>query len=265
MRRDRTVTDEVTVWVLSNTWQNLADMLAVSGGKPADGSGLPLPEPSRLCLGLLPHQRAARRRPGGAEIHDRRHEQQGQAAADRIEGERDPHRNRQGKGCGHHQQPHQPGHHDQSSEHVLQPPREEQDQRARPAWQDYGRLWENLRLPERARLQGCTTRKVIGRGIVAGRFSRIAFQPLIAAAPPLWISRRNDLKNNEKNAGFGSPDPSRRWWSGRVAAQRGRDAAIWHKTGGPESQRTPEVTDDCLSFVIPEQQGARVETGEDNR
>ena len=76
-------------------------------------------------------------------------EQERQAADHRIPKQRNPDRNRKRDGHRHRHQPDCRRHKNQTRDHVLQPPREEQDHVARMAWQDCGRVWVNLRSANR--------------------------------------------------------------------------------------------------------------------
>lgn len=249
--------------VFDNVWRNLADISHPGTANFADLRCAVVLFNSFRRSGLLANHRGRLRDLAGTKAADGCQHQQGEAADDRIEQQRHPdrhrHRNRATRG---HKANHR-GYQYQTCEHFLQPPREEHHQRASVAWQDCGRPWENLR---RINLTVGRLGWRWGTGIdlvTLRRLPRTKEQRKVARRLRGCgvDSRPLKTKGNMSDCAMDvrSPVLLLAWdWLRRHQA-----AAIWHKTGIPESLHTPELTDDCLSFVIPDQQGARVASFED--
>lgn len=202
MRRDRSVNNPLATCVSLRVWRNVADRVDTAGRVSAEPPGRAIRTLDDATSGLLAQDRGSTRGTG-AEVADRRKRQKAEAADRRIEHQRHPGRNRERQGAANGHQANHSGHQNQTCEHVLQPPREEQGQGASGEWQDCGREWEFLR--------------------------RINLAPAPFAP------------------GKGRTD---------------RCTCAGKGLGMQEQSSTPEVTDDCLSFVTPRQQGA-VARGED--
>ncbi len=264
MRRDGTVIDFERMCDSSNTWRNLADFPIGVCSQSAEKAGYPLPCVTRSNSGLLAQERSGLRSVRTAMGHDRRHDQQRQAASRRVKSNCHPGRNRQCEGPTRRHQPNHRRHQNHSSKHVLQPLREEQDQRARPAWQECGRPWENLRRPLRG-FRRCNATTM--RGDAAATRSGCGWdvrQPLDVWPGLALQGSGNALKDMGNCMGSVVGAWCRRDGSCCLWAGSSLDAAIWRETGGLDWPRTPEVTDDCLSFVIRDQQGAHVAVCEDD-
>lgn len=256
MRRDGTVINLSRVCVSDNVWRISADRLVskiCSFATDGAASTVRVPRSS-----LLAQQRGRLKRVAGTAASDGGERQQAEAAHNRVKHQRQAGRHRECNRTAHGQKANHCGNDNQTSEHVLQPPREGHRQFASHAWQDCGRPWVNLRRINRlvgsgeARGNGAFHELTIGCMLVNHT------QPEIAHGFRPFHLQCKYMKNNQNTATVSQCAGPMNSRVSRAFRALPSHAAIWHKSGAGESRHTPELTDPCLSFVIPDQQGARV-------
>lgn len=246
-------------------WRNLAEVDCRADRSLADTRGRAASRVMYLCSGLLADKRAGTRVAFRAEADQGCQCEQCQAAGHRVKRDRNPGRGRKSNCTGRDGYPNRCRNQDQSRKHLLQLQREPQGQVARIAWQECGCVWEILSSEIRAERKFDTTarRRLGGNN---PKFSLDGFlHPEVENPSRPSNARDKILKRLHFVAGVGSA--KRRSvadvdWADRCGR---RSAAIWHKPEGPDSPCNPALTDDCLSFVIPEQQGAGVVALEDGK
>lgn len=254
---------------LSDCWQNLAEHFATKVAVSACWPHLATYR-NRLAgsavHALLPHvgvlwnDRAAHAPRRGAD-------QERQATNGRVGGQDDPSRQRQGNGCTHPQEANCCGQENKPDHHFVQPPREDWNQDARRAWQEYGPVLVKVRRSVAAfqRLLGELT------GAIQGIFERLSglgsMQPRGESG---WDARKlsdNPLKENTFIGGrLGPALRTTRSAATRRAFHR-CTAAIWRnhviRIKAAIREAIWEVNEDCLSFVIPQKQGVAAAAHED--
>lgn len=253
----------MTVHGSFKTWRNLADLC-----KPniPHSAAAPRPTATAPCgrsSGLGPQDMGDLRWLGRATGQDRGGDKQRKAADRRVKGQGNPGRNRKGEGPAHYHQPNRCRQENQTCKHVLQPPREEHDQRASSAWQDCGYAWENLRLSVRtqqryAALESGRNRNSTARNSVPNILqSWVEFRTESRLRSGKMLKRKCFFGGHLFAAAPPSRGPALAWprADGRVT--------IWHKVRSSDRGRKPIATDDCLSFVMAEQQSARGAVCED--
>lgn len=256
MRRDGTVINLLRVCDSDNVWRFLADrststIRAVATDRAA----------STVCVprsSLLAHHRGRLKRAAGTAASDGGERQQAEAADNRVKDQRQAGRHRECNRTAHGQKANHCGNENQTSEHVLQPPREGHRQFASHAWQDCGRPWVNLRRINRVAGSG----EALGNGefheLTIGCVLVDYKQPEIVHGRKPFHHQFKYMKNNQNSAAVSQSAGPMSARVSRAFRALPSHAAIWHKSGAGESRHTPELTDPCLSFVIPDQQGARV-------
>ena len=262
MRRDRRVIDPLAVCVSDNVWRNLADLLQLAGVDSADRRRRRFASAPRSSLGVEHRGLGGL---GRAEVEHRRQHQKGQAAGAGVDGQRQPGRSRERKGGSRGQQADQCRHQDQTSEHVFDPHRRRMQSgcwspvaRLRPPLGESTSLFPVSRVEQRggsARERGLTCACIVSERV----------QP--EEDRGLWCGEKFFKILKRKGIVVRMKDAARRSEAGFRSDGRGRRAvaAVWHKSGGREVPCTPELTDVCLSFVMPEQQAARAHACEDLR
>jgi hypothetical protein len=263
-RRDSRVTKLFNVPVSVDCWRNLAEPIRRSVLILADHPFQP-----HLSLTSWPSDLGAQR-PGvprcqrGPDIPERRSEKKRQAADPRVRRQREPRRDGHGDCDSQCRQANRRRQKHVSSKHVLPPPREVPDQGAVSAWQDCGPAWVNLRqvakLPHRD--ETATVRRQ--EGLTKARSGKQSLQSWVAAARQNREKFRKILKIHDKIKGSTGLERCGAVTMRVSRSGGGAGAAIWHKAGGPVRPVTPDVTEDCLSFVMPRQQSAQVAAIEDS-
>jgi hypothetical protein len=242
----------LTVHVSFGIWRNLADTSRCTAPDLADSSGILALRQTVVTSGLRPQQCDGLRRLGCTDGRDCGGAQERQAAENRVDRQSEPGRRGQGKRRHHRHQPNNRRDENHSSQHVLQPPREEHCQGAGSAWQDCGRAWVNLRQVELRESRCWVDTERRPEGLVVTSIPHMHEQSLVAR-------RRLD-------GGGGAQWPERRRPGSRNSAAgdgcvgRGHgalDAAIWRKINAVIWHRGPDVTEERLSFVMPQQHGVR--------
>lgn len=256
MRRDGTVINLLRVCVSGNVWRILADQSTSTIRAVAiDGAA------STVCVtrsSLLAQQRGRLKRVAGTAASDGGERQQAEAADNRVKDQCQAGRHRECDRTAHGQKANHCGNENQTSEHVLQPPREGHHQFASHAWQDCGRPWVNLRRINRLVGSGAARENRAFHELTIGCMLVNHTQPEIAHGFRPFHRQCKYMKNNQNTAAVSQSAVPMSLRVSRVFRALPSHAAIWHKSGAGESRHTPELTDPCLSFVIPDQQGARV-------
>lgn len=243
--------------------RNLADEAASIQQGPACGQSTDHAgrDPSGLRPQHLRRLRGLRR----AQAQERRCKKERQAAHNRITDKDDPCRNREEDGCGHCHQPDRCGNENQTCNHVLQPPREEQDHAARIAWQDCGRAWVNLRSRDRAVQRGESVTGGETQGAILTRSKGSVAQPTVEMAPVCRGDVHNPLNcisyhvNRASGANDGSGPES------RLPVVLAGHGPARPRPGDPDGPERQDVAAECLSFVMPQQQGAATADCEDSK
>ena len=239
-------------------WRNLADGMYPNQSRFAHPQSLPPVLSGTSSLGLRPHERGARRGLGGTDAPERGHEEERQTAGGRVEGQCNPDRSGEGKRSRRRRQTNRCGQENQSCKHVPQPPREVPHQVARLAWQDCGRVRVNVRrlINHCGRCDTatvCRTAPTISAGNGPGvTQSRIEWPGMRC------VCLRNILKRMDYF--------EMAVWVGEGCAARHRQslcrdrglAALWRKRVAFPGLRNQDVTEECLSFVMPQQHGTPV-------
>jgi hypothetical protein len=249
------------VLVSFGAWRKLADVFpqklfkcaypAFTGGMAA--SGLRSERP-KIVLWL--HR---------AHAPDRRRQEQRQTAHGRIGSQSDPGRRRQDQRNCRGDNAEFRGYEYHSSKHLPKPPRERLGQIERHAWQDCGRAWVNLRQVVFQLVRCKVTAESAKTGIGP------AEEPLQVSQSRVAKRRWKAGSNNKvlKNGQF------RDIWSTLTVRRPGltvagcranHQQANWScRCHIANRVWSMDVTEDCLSFVMPQQQGAGVVVGGDGR
>lgn len=263
MRRDRRVIKLSRVCISDNAWQLLAETAHPAGEKTVNVCGRLSPAERNRTSGFLVKDRGRPLARPAAEAAQHCQRQEAEAAHRGVKQQSHPGWYRQNEGAGCDQKANHGGQDNLTCEHVLQPPREEHLQRASIAWQEYGRPWVNLRRVNRDAVGRKRALQPTSPSATTGSILPGSAQLRVANRRRCQRCIRKYMMANNKIQASGpaiSPAICREAWVGMGLTP---PAAIWHKPGRPEMRHTPEVTDDCLSFVIPDQQGARVAAIED--
>lgn len=252
--------DPLAVCFSDNAWRNLADLLQPGGADSAEACTLD----RGGFLGLVAKKRGL---DGlrGAEVQKCRQHQERQAADNRVERQRHQGGKRQGEGSARDHQANQGRRQDQTREHVHFPPHTKNTVsvvvvhgKIKAA---FGRIYVAISRNTGAAPGGF--RAVCRLTLACGTFK--VDQPGGDFRMRLGRDRANPLKRNEfrrfASAGGGDLNtPAAVDGPGSRAT-----AALWRKHSLPDVPCTPELTDVCLSFVMPEQQAARAAACEDVR
>lgn len=239
-------------------WRNLAEVHCRADRSLADTPGRTVSRVLDLCSGLLADKRAGTGVTFRAEADQGGQCEQRQAAGHRVKHDRNPGRGRKRNCTGRDGYPDCRRHQDQSRKHLLQLQRERLDQVASIAWQECGCVWEILSSEIRPeRMFDTTARRWVARNNPS--FNRNgAVQPVVEGCIRTSESHGKTLKSQYFFAGLAASDRDLDGAGGVRNRCGRRSVAIWHRPDGQDSPCNPALTDDCLSFVIPEQQGAGV-------
>jgi hypothetical protein len=148
---------------------------------------------------------------------------------------------------------------------VLQPPREEQDHAARIAWQDCGRAWVNLRSRDRAVQRGESVTGGETPGAALAKLKGPIAQPTVEMTPVCRGDVHNPLNcisyhvNRASGANDGSGPQS------RLPVVLAGHGPVRHRPADPDGPEREAVAAECLSFVMPQQQGAATADCEDSK
>jgi hypothetical protein len=148
---------------------------------------------------------------------------------------------------------------------LAQPPREAYDQDARHAWQEYGRVLVKVRR-QAATLFAASSEQMQEIGAISARgCGRLGLQSRVENDRSEGRSPCNALKNmvllgsHGKRPGLVMPA------TGKRPSSRCRLASKWRNLGEVICTPNREVHEECLSFVMPQQQGRPVAGHEDFR
>jgi hypothetical protein len=194
----------------------------------------------------------------GADVPHGGSDQKRQAANHRVDRQGDPGRGRHHERSGRGNDTNLRGYDNHSCKHVPQPPREEHLQRASVAWQDCGRALVNLRQVE-SWMRRCGAATVWEKPRLT-----LASKPVIVNQSGVAISAGsskiggNPLKKRNLVSGPCGRNRSEPSMKARVGIRHGRGAARLRWPCARDWLRNPDVTEECLSFVMPQQQSARV-------
>ncbi|KAF0115356.1 MAG: hypothetical protein FD150_1024 [Rhodobacteraceae bacterium] len=242
---------------LSDLWRNLAEqsgcLVTISAcGVRRSGAGS-LPDGS--AMQVLPVQPSMRSALSGPNVPYRCADQKREAAYGRVGGQGDPGRQGQGNGCTHRDDPDCGGQDDEPGKHFAQPPREDWNQDARRAWREYGRVLVKVRRSSGAfqRIPGMQSRAKQGFSPLGGR--RSVAQPRVDSCRSIVNVSGNLLKRNTsiKDRSILGGQVARSAANGPAGVRCA--AAIRHDSVIRNKAAIREVDEDCLSFVIPQQQG----------
>lgn len=242
-----TVNQALTVQSIFALWQNLADPCRAGAAEGRVAGQRAAVEPRSGALDLRAQKLFGA---GGLVVANApqcRHEEKGQAADRRIAGHDDPGGKREGRRRRHRRHSDHCRNQKHPRNHLTHPPRYAQSQPGGGAWQDYGRPWENLRPvvqpgPEYALRLATATFAGIGRNLILRVDVRRVTEPR---------DRRKLLKSDGNSAlpvvlgcRPSHPDP-----------QAEASAATCRKAKRSGRAGNPDVGKECLSFVMPRQQG----------
>lgn len=243
------VQHDLTVFAHSGMWRNLADPGPTARGF-ATGTrrvrrGWDGPSVLRV-QDLLGASRLV-----GTHAHQQGRQHQREAADCRVADHNDPGRKRERRRSSHCHHPDRCRHQNQSCQHLTHPPRVSQGQPEGGAWQDYGRALVNLRRLQRAgtgpiRQRGpATTGRAIPKpATVPGRD---AAARLNVMAKCLFTGGSGAIRRVAAGCALCLCRPAAAGVAAVMASPRAAKGAWW--------SGNPQLAQECLSFVIPPQQG----------
>jgi hypothetical protein len=195
------------------------------------------------CAGVVP------------DVPQRGAEQERQTADRRISGKRDPGRHGKRNRRPNHNHPNHRRQQHKPCQHFPQPPRETEVKDARDAWQECGRVLvkvrrtiEKLRNSVEETMRGISEKSSSG-GAVWKMQPRVEVE-----ADPAEVIRNHMNKLYFLDSLAWAANPAAGSDDAQLGAP-GTAAAKWRNFGGLIRHTVREVHEECLSFVIPRQQG----------